>query len=127
MTQPDVCRHLSGAPVGPALGLRLQRLEDHSFDFVIGDRSRSAHTRLVIQPRDALLDEPFPPFADGVLFASKLTRDLPVRRAVGAGEHDARTESDVAVHTRARSEAQQLGPLIIIKKESNLRTSKPWH
>jgi hypothetical protein len=113
--------------VGPALGLGFQCLDDHSLDFVVGDRSRSAHARLVIQTRDALLDEPFPPFADGVLFASKLTRDLPVRRAIGAGEHDARTESDVAVHTRARSEAQQLAPLVIIKNESNLRTSKSWH
>ena len=48
---------------GPARGA-FQRAHHHLLDLIIGDRARRTGPRLVVQPLEAVLQEPVAPLAD---------------------------------------------------------------
>ena len=66
----------------------LERLDDDPLDIVIGDLARPTRTRVVVQPVEAVLDEPGPPFRDRGAGDFEPLGDLGVGTAFGAGQHD---------------------------------------
>jgi hypothetical protein len=111
VAEPGFRRHRPGAPVRLPVRLRLERFHDHRLDFLVADRPRPTHARLVVQPVEPVLDEAPSPLTDGLARRAVPLRDRLVRRLVRAREHEPRAERQVAIHTCSLGQPDQLDPL----------------
>ena len=78
---------------GPARGA-FQRAHHHLLDLIIGDRARRTGPRLVVQPLEAVLQEPVAPLADRSGGDVQLARHRFVVTPSGASQHDARAGAE---------------------------------
>jgi hypothetical protein len=86
--------------VGLAPRRFLERPHDHLFDLRVADPARRTGARLVIQPVQALADEPSAPFTNGDLRHPQPFRDDLVVDALDARENDPRTTGEVRCRPR---------------------------
>ena len=103
--------HRARAPVRLALRRRLQRLDNHRLDRVVGHDPRRADPRLVVQPLESAGDEPEPPFRHGA--SSSCAGGAP-RRCPGASAH--------ASTTRARNATARLTRARFVKRINSARS-----
>ena len=127
VTHPRLRRHRARTPVRLALGRRLQRLDDHGLDRIIGDRPGRAHPRLVVQPLEPTLDEADPPLAHRGIGGAIAARDRGVCGRVDAREHQPCTKREGPIHVCPLRQAHQLGPLDIRDHQLRLGTSDLRH
>ena len=82
--------HRPRRPVRRVLGRRLQRLDDHLFDLVVGDRPWPARPGLVEQPVEPVARKPRTPLAHRRVIQPQTLRDLGVLQPLSRRQHDPR-------------------------------------
>ncbi len=127
MTKPGFRGHRSRAPVGLALRRRLQRLDDHRFDRLVGDGPGGAHARLVIQAVESALDEARPPFTHGRIGGPMSTRHRGIRDRGCAREHKARPKREGAIDVGPLRQADQFASLGVRHDQGDFGTSDRGH
>ena len=120
-TQAAALGHRGTRPVGGILRQFLQGRHHDVLDLVEQDRRRPAGPWLVeqaVQPRG---DEPGPPAVHRGHAHPQICRDLLVRDAIGARQHDPRTHRQELRRLRPPSPPPQLGPLDLGQHQVGLR------
>jgi hypothetical protein len=92
LRQTDLARHRPRRPVRRVARRRLQRLDDHLLDLLVGDRPRPPRPRLIRQAIQAVLGKPRPPLGGHPARDPQPHRDLGVLEATGRQEHDPRPQ-----------------------------------
>lgn len=90
------------------------------------DRGRPARTRLVGQPLQPQLDEPRPPAVHRVVRDAESGRDLLVRPAFRAPQHDPCPQRQELCRLRPLCPSRQFSPLGIGQHQFRLAPARPW-
>lgn len=91
LAQPTARGHGPGTPVGGLAGCPLQRERHHLLHLRIGNASRGSRTGLIQHPVEPRGQKATAPLAHGLLGQPQLARDLGVRAATGARQHESRS------------------------------------
>ena len=121
VTQADGFRHVPRTPVRRAARRRFQRANDHLLDLLVGDRPLRARPRLVVQPVQALPDEPPAPLADRPWRDVQSPRDHLAVGPVGTRQDDARPPRHVRAPIASDAPAS---PVVAVRPPS--KSTQPW-
>jgi hypothetical protein len=123
--QPAALSHRGPGPVGGVLGQLLQGRHHHILDLVEQDRGRPTGTLFVQQTVQTGGHEPGSPSVHGAHAHPELRRDLLVRRALSAGQHNPCPHRQELRRLSPPRPPCQLGPLRLGQHQVGLRPPDP--
>jgi Voltage gated chloride channel len=127
VTHPGLRCHRPRAPMGLALRRRLQRLNDHRFDRLVGDRPWRADARLVIQAVEPPLNEACPPFTHRRIGGPMATRHHGIGDCVRTRQHEPSAKRERAIDVGPLRQPNQFPPLDLRHHQCDFRTSDHGH
>lgn len=123
----DACLsgHRAHTPVRRAVGrLGVQSRIDQLRHALVVDRARLAGAHVVVQTRNAPLNEPSAPLADRGLGELQALGNGAVEFAIGAAQNDARPIAQRSRQRAAPSKRLQLRALLVRQQQFNLRSAR---